>query len=175
MPAKRRRRSGCDLADERNDDRLTAIAADDPRDQGPERREHENLVAGVEDRAHHRAQRARRPGRDEHVAPFGRHPRALAYAFDDRIDQPRHTLRRGVAMHARMVLDGQVLHAAAVRGLEPRIADVQWIDLAVVGGHAVRERRVDGGSDGTDRRGRIRMARHRISSNGHSTVLWFHA
>ena len=39
-------------------------------------------------------------------------------------------VRHAVAMHARMLGDLEVLHPRAFHGLEPRIPDVERVDLA---------------------------------------------
>ncbi len=141
-------------------DRHAVERADDARDERPVGRQHQHLVAGLDDGAGHRPQAAGGAGRHQDVLALGRHAGAPPRLVDDGIEQRPRPLRRRIAVHAGPLGHRQVLHAAAGGRLHPGIADVQRIDLAGEAGQTVGKRRVDGARDVGDGGREVRMAGH---------------
>ena len=99
---------------------------------------------------------------DEHLVALAGDLVAAAEFLDDRVDQRRDALRRGVAVDAGMRGLGEILHAAAVEGVAPGVADVERIHGPRALRDAVAERRVDGARHGRDGGGEVGRTRHRL-------------
>jgi hypothetical protein len=147
-------------AEEGDVDRYAMERLDDAGDQRPVRGEQEHLVARREDRPGHRSQGPRRAGRHQDVVALGGNPGALPHPLDDGVEQRRHSLGSGVAMHAGVLGHPQILHAAAFGGLHPGVPHVQRVDLPSIGGEAVGQRGVDRARDVLDGGREAGMTRH---------------
>jgi len=123
-------------------------------------RQDQDLVVGLQDRPHDGAERPGRPGSDQDVGGLGGHAGAPADPLDDGVEQRRQTVGRRVAVHAGMLLDGEVLHAAALGRLQPGVTHVQRVDLALVGRQPVGEKREHRASHPGESRRESRMSRH---------------
>ena len=54
-------------------------------------------------------------------------------SLDDALEQHWQPVRRSVAVHARVLVDPQVLHTAPVSRFHPRVPDMKWVYLALQG------------------------------------------
>ena len=109
-----------------------------------------------------RSARAGGPGRDQHTLALVLGADGRSCARLQQIDQSRQTLGLRVAMHARELSDAQVLHARAFDRLEPGVADVQRVDLALERAQRVGERGEDRAADLGDGTRGVGVRRHRV-------------
>jgi len=73
-------------AQEGNRHRTTPVALNDPGDQRPVGRQDQDLVVGLENRAHHCAESPGRPGSDQDVGGFGGYAGSPADPLDDGVE-----------------------------------------------------------------------------------------
>jgi len=110
---------------ERNLHRLRAEGLRDTANQRPERREDQHLFFRCSEHADRAAESTGRPGGDHHRLPLAGQAIAVAYLFDDRIDQGWNSPGRCVAVQLGVVLRAEVFHPPALKRLEPGVTDVE--------------------------------------------------